>query len=106
MLQSLTKKSRFLIIFYKSTLTISLSVATMCAAFGLFISHRALMTMFALGLMTGGTVSSLLYKEMTSKHEYYFYYNVSISKATLLLSCVLINAFIGMVMIWASMYVK
>jgi hypothetical protein len=104
--QNLTKKTRFLIVFYKSTLTISLSVATLCAAFGLFISPRVLMTLFAIGLMTGGTALSILYKEITSKHEYYFYFNVSISKITLLLSCVIINGFIGVLVIWASIYIK
>jgi hypothetical protein len=40
-------------LFYKSTLTLSLSVATMFAAFGLFVSPRILLVMFAIGLMTG-----------------------------------------------------
>jgi hypothetical protein len=60
---------------------------------------------FSVAFMSGGTLCSLLYKELTLKNEYYFYYNLGISKTTLILTCCLVNVLIGVMLIVISMYV-
>jgi hypothetical protein len=98
-------KLRLLAIFYKSTLTLSICFSVMISVFGLAGSLALIPRMFGFSLMTGGTLVSLLYKEITLKHEYYFYYNQAISKTTLIASCVLINFLIGSLLIIISAYV-
>jgi hypothetical protein len=90
-------KVKPLIVFYKSTLTLSLSFASMTVIFGI--------QAFSIALMSGGTLCSLLYKELTLKNEYYFYYNLGISKTTLILTCCLVNILIGVMLIVISIYV-
>jgi len=92
------------IVFYKSTLALSMCFAVMAAAFALTSSLIIMIRIFAVSFMTGGTVLSLLYKEISLKHEYYFYYNQSISKTVLILTCTLMNITIGILLIVISCY--
>jgi len=94
---------RLLVIFYKSTLLLSTSFAAMMAIFTL-LSPALFIPMFAVAFMTGGTILSLLYKELSRKHEYYFYYNLAITKTTLFLTCALTNILLGMLLIVINCY--
>ncbi|MDB5022449.1 MAG: hypothetical protein JWP78_204 [Mucilaginibacter sp.] len=93
-----------LAVFYKSTLTLSIGFASMMSIFGL-ASLSLFIQLFSMAHMSGGTLCSLLYKELTLKNEYYFYYNLGISKTTLMLTCCLVNILIGAMLIVISRYV-
>jgi len=54
---------------------------------------------FGMGLMSIGTIFSLLYREISFQHEYYFYYNLGVPKSRLILSSVLINIIIAVILI-------
>jgi hypothetical protein len=100
-------KIQLLAIFYKSTLTISICFAVMTAALAMFGSPIILLRLFAVSFMTGGTISSLLYREMSPrlKNEYYFYYNQAIAKSTLIITCATINIVIGVLLILISYHI-
>jgi len=49
--------------------------------------------------MTAGFLLSLFYFELTSKNEYYFYYNKGISKLRLISVTAAINVLIGSILI-------
>ena len=50
-----------------------------------------IMNSFVVWIMTGGFLLSALYFEITRKNEYYFYYNLGLSKIKLLLTAYLLN---------------
>jgi hypothetical protein len=85
-------KLKLLIIFYKSTLLLSIACGLM-----FFIA-------FGFGFLSAGSVISITYKEISKQHEYYFYYNKGISKFTLILSCVVLNLAIGLSLIIIETY--
>ncbi len=100
-------KIQLLAIFYKSTLTISICFAVMTAALAMFGSPIILLRLFAVSFMTGGTISSLLYREISPKlkNEYYFYYNQAIAKPMLIVTCATVNVIIGVLLILISCYI-
>jgi len=93
---------KLLLIFYKSTLLFSIACGVMLAA----INFQLFFVAFGFGFLSAGTVISLLYKEISKQHEYYFYYNKGISKQTLILTCVLANLVIGILLIIIGSYAK
>ena len=92
-----------LVVFYKSTLILSIASSTLLACLN-FFNVPAMLMAFGLCFLSGGTVISLLHKEMAKKDEYYFYYNKGLSKLTLILSCVTGNLIIGVSLITISIY--
>ena len=96
-------KIQLLGVFYKSTLTISIAFAVMATT--LAMASPWALQIFALSFMTGGTIASLLYKEISLKHQYYFYYNQAISKTTLIVTCVTINIVIGVLLMLLRSYI-
>jgi hypothetical protein len=98
-------KIQLLGIFYKSTLAISVGFAIMATTLAMAFPWVVIFQIFAISFMTGGTIASLLYKEISLKHQYYFYYNQAISKATLVVTCISINIAIGVLLIMMSLYI-
>src|SRR5258708_2329479 len=98
-------KIKPLAVFYRSTLTLSLSFSAVFAVFGLLGPPALIIRAFAVSFMSGGTICSLLYRELTLKNEYYFYYNLNISKTTLILTFSMVNTLVGVILIVISMYV-
>ncbi len=84
-------KFRLFAAFYKSTLTLSICFSVVFA----IIAWPAFMRFFGVAFMSGGTVISLMYKEISQQKEYYFYYNRGISKIMLLISCAALNVLFG-----------
>jgi len=81
--------------FYKSTLVVNW-------IFSIAISLILLPTFFttlSISVMTGGPLLSLLYKEISSKNEFYFYYNQGVSKVRLVISCMILNILVGLILI-------
>jgi NAD/NADP transhydrogenase beta subunit len=93
---------KLLVIFYKSTLLLSIVCGVMLGA----INFNDFFIAFGFGFLSAGSVISLTYKEISKQHEYYFYYNKGISKLILLLSCVLTNFIIGVLLIAIGSYAK
>jgi len=91
---------KLLIIFYKSTLLLSIVCGVMLAA----INFNVFFIAFGVGFLSAGSVISITYKEISKQHEYYFYYNKGISKFTLILSCILTNLIIGITLIAIGSY--
>ena len=91
---------KLLVIFYKSTLLLSIACGVMLAALNFNIFFVA----FGFGFLSAGSVISITYKEISKQHEYYFYYNKGISKFTLILSCILTNLIIGITLIAIGSY--
>jgi hypothetical protein len=93
-------KLKLLIIFYKSTLLLSIACGLMLGA----INFNMFFIAFGFGFLSAGSVISITYKEISKQHEYYFYYNKGISKFTLILSCVVLNLAIGLSLIIIETY--
>jgi len=93
---------KLLLIFYKSTLLFSIACGVMLGA----LNFQIFFVAFGFSFLSAGTVISLLYKEISKQHEYYFYYNKGISKQTLILTCVLTNLVIGILLIIIGSYAK
>jgi hypothetical protein len=62
------KQFKLLGIFYKSTLLFSITCGVMLGA----INFQLFFVAFGFGFLSAGTVISLLYKEISKQHEYYF----------------------------------
>jgi len=51
-------------------------------------------------MMTVGPFLSLFYKEISSKNEYYFYYNRGISKINLIVVNLILNILTGLILLY------
>ncbi len=89
---------KLLIVFYKSTLTLNITSSTLLCIVG----YPDILLAFGICFLSGGSIFSLLFLEIGKQDEYYFYYNKGLSKWTLLLSCFIINIFIGVLLIIVS----
>jgi hypothetical protein len=69
---------------------------------------QPLFMLFAFGVcfLSAGTVITLLYKETSKQNEYYFFYNMGLSKKALLLTCALGNLFVGLIFIVIFIYAQ
>lgn len=96
------EQARFYWEFYKSTLLINwvFSVAISVLVYPLFLF------VLPISIMTGGPIISIFYKEVSRKHEYYFYYNRGITKVHLLVTTFLLNALTGLILLTVIGYVK
>jgi hypothetical protein len=104
MIASVKNKLTLLVVFYKSTLLLSAITSTLMAVLAIFNIQNMLL-LFGICFLSGGTVITLMHKEISKQHEYYFYYNKGIAKLPLLLTCILANLFIGIIIIIISNYV-
>jgi hypothetical protein len=93
---------KLLLLFYKSTLLFNIACGVILGA----INFQLFFVAFGFGFLSAGTVISLLYKEISKQHEYYFYYNKGISKQTLILTCAIANLVIGILLIIIGSYAK
>ncbi len=91
------KQLTLLFVFYKSTLSLSLTTSALLA-----IISPDFVTAFGICLLSAGTVISLLYHEISRQHTYYFYYNMGIPKWALILTCCCINVLAGLSLIICS----
>jgi len=89
-------------IFHKSTLTINIITS---ASFSL-IYFQLFFRLFPTMMMTAGTMIGIFYKEITHQNEYYFYYNLGISKANLIAVNALLNILTGLMLLLIFSYVK
>lgn len=88
--------------FHKSTLTLNLITS---ASFSL-VWFPFFYRLFPSMIMTVGTLIGLFYKEITHRNEYYFYYNLGISKYSLMAVNASLNILTGIVLLWLFSYVK
>ncbi len=103
MIPLLKNKLILLAVFYKSTLTLSIAISSLLAVLNIF-NIPAMFLAFGICFLSAGTVVTLLYKEMSKPHEYYFYYNKGLPKWLLILSCITGNLIIGIFLILISRY--
>lgn len=74
--------------------SIVLTISSLVLFNGVFKSDNIINSLtysYIFWLMTGGFLISVFYFELTRKNEYYFYYNLGISKIKLLLSAYLLH---------------
>ena len=97
--------------YFKSTLVLNMSTSVLLA----FIVHFTLMTLpkpppfyivYIRCCMFGGPLLCLLYKEMSRKNEYYFYYNRGISKLSLFITTLSTYILTGYLLIAILHYAK
>ena len=100
--RNLMNKLKAYWIFHKSTVILNLVSS---AALSL-ITLPVFLVVFPILIMTSGTLISLFYKEITHKNEYYFYYNLGISKPTLLVMNEFFNILTGLILLGIFSYVK
>ena len=79
--------------FHKSTLLINW-------VFSVVIATIVSPWLFPVVTMTGGPILSLFYKEMSRKKEYYFYYNLGITKMNLMVISMVFNLVTGLLLIF------
>jgi len=71
-----------------------------------FMQPAFMLALFGVGFLSLGTAITLLYKETTKKHEYYFFYNMGLSKLSLILTCAIGNLIVGLLCIILFTYVQ
>jgi hypothetical protein len=96
---------KLLLIFYKSTLMLSVASSMMLAVLS-FMQPMFMLFVFGACFLSAGTVITLLYKETSRQHEYYFYYNMGLSRQSLMLTCILGNLFVGILFISLYIYAQ
>jgi len=105
-MKSMNKLLKIYWAFYKSTLTVnlvvSLTIGLISSGYGFAIG----ITVFAISLVSIGLFFAFLYKEVAFPQEYYFYYNLGISKIRLMIFCflvsILLSAFILIIVHYAT----
>ena len=68
------------------------------------ITLSGLIITFLIGFLTGGFLSGILFYNMFRKKEYYFYYNLGISKLRLILISYLFHLIISLPLFLISIY--
>src|ERR1700744_2254139 len=96
---------KLLFVFYKSTLTLSVASSVMFAGMS-FLHPVFMIPAFGACFLSAGSAITLLYKETSKQNEYYFYYNKSIPKTALILTCIIGNIIIGLLFISIYIYVQ
>jgi hypothetical protein len=94
-----------LLVFYKSTLLLSIVASSVMAILKIF-SVADMLLAFGLCFLSAGTVITLLHKEGYKQQEYYFYYNKGIPKWWLVATCITGNLITGIILIALSQYAK
>ncbi len=90
------KRLQLLLIFYRGTITINVGISLLFAVMGFFeIGPAYFFKMFAISFVTAGPVICILYKELTGRDQYYFYYNNAVSKLWLISRFMMVNIFIA-----------
>ena len=92
-------------VFYKSTLLLSAAPALMLSILS-FMQPLFMIPIFGIGFFTAGTVITLFYKETSKKNEYYFFYNMGLSRTVLMLTCAIGNFIIGLLFVILYVYVQ
>jgi len=97
--------------YFKSTLVLNLSTSVLLAfivSFSLitFPDPPPLHMVYIRCCMFGGPLICLLYKEMSRKNEYYFYYNRGISKLSLFITTLSTYILTGYLLIMILHYAK
>ena len=97
--------------YFKSTLVLNLTSSVLLA----FVVYLTLITLpepppfhivYIRCCMFGGPLLCLLYKEMSGRNEYYFYYNRGISKLSLFITTLSTYLLTGYLLIIILHYVK
>jgi uncharacterized membrane protein len=70
------------------------------------ITFSGLIRTFLIGFLTGGFLSGVLFYNMFRKKEYYFFYNLGISKLRLILVSYLFHLVISLPLFIFSLYAK
>jgi hypothetical protein len=85
------RKLKIGLVYYKMILMINLgfSLAISAIIFPLFLQ------IFPLAFLTGGILTGILYVELLKKNQYYFFYNLGLSKRFLITFSLIINTIIG-----------
>jgi len=79
--------------FHKSTLLINW-------VFSIVIATVVSLWLFPVLTMTGGSLFSLFYKELSRNKDYYFYYNLGITKMELIVISMVFNIMIGTLLLF------
>ncbi len=79
--------------FHKSTLLLNW-------VFSLGISVVVWPWSFPIITMTGGPLFSLFYKEISRNNEYYFYYNLGLTKSNLIVMSMVFNVLTGILLLF------
>jgi hypothetical protein len=96
------EQSRFYWEFYKSTLLINWTFSIAISALG----YPFFFVILPISITTGGSIISILHKEISQKNEYYFYYNRGISRIRLLVATFLLNALTSLIILIVIEYVE
>lgn len=94
-LMPVSLKFQLLTIFYKSTIVINVTVSMLFAVMGLALGTAYFFRMFAVSFVSAGPVVCILYNEISSRDQYYFYYNNAVSKPWLISWFLVANVFIA-----------
>jgi len=71
-----------------------------------FMNPVFMLFTFGIAFLSAGTLITLLYKETSKQHEYYFFYNMGLSKRSLFLTCIIGNLVIGGLFINIYLYAQ
>ncbi len=85
------RKLKICLVFYKVLLLINLGFSTAISV----IIFPIFLQIFPLAFLTGGIVIGILYIELSKNNQYYFFYNLGLSKKSLISFSVVINTLIG-----------
>jgi hypothetical protein len=86
------RKFANIFVYFKSTLTITISISVLALIFGGFETFKYVLILF-------GFFISVIIKEVSAKNEYLFYYNNGISKLILIIVGFLMNFIFSLLLI-------
>ena len=94
--------------FYKSTIPINWLVSLFFSILLYVFSRTSILYRFSIFSMTLGFLISLLIKESSfiNKDEYYFYYNMGITKTKLIIFCSIVNIILASILMIGYFYGK
>ena len=94
----LTAKIKACFLYFKQLLSVNLSASLLIALVG-WASGLDLLKTFCFTLVTGGALLSSYFYERQRGHQYYFFYNLGISKGVLYGSAILLNVVSAVVLL-------
>jgi len=96
-------------------LKLNLIISTLVTFLGIVLSSSfsennitlsGVMYLFILSFLTGGYLLGILYFELARQREYYFYYNMGISKLRLMLMTYLFHLIVAVFILICAVYAK
>ncbi|MCX2738588.1 hypothetical protein [Pontibacter anaerobius] len=101
------QKLKLYFLYHKSLMSFSIPFSLLIGVVSMAFSEEmaiGFINSFSLSLLTGSFILSLYFYEQRYQHQYYFYHNLGISKAGLILGSYLFNLALALLLFTLKVY--